>query len=174
MQSSNVPLEINKVTEFKRYGGNCLDFNKPHEAVPKIKMEDIEINESPAREDKESETGARFYQLRSSPMQMFNSFSPNASYLSQTIGQKFGRGGLIYSEGKLINKKMCCNCKKSHCLKLYCECFSGKSYCSGCNCVSCLNTQENEALRDKAMQATLERNPIAFDPKITRAANQVQ
>ncbi len=107
--------------------------------------------------------------MRSSPMQMFNSFSASESFLAQTIGPKSGAGSLMYSDGKLITKKMCCNCKKSHCLKLYCECFSNKGYCSGCNCVSCLNTPENDALREKAMQATLERNPVAFDPKITRA-----
>eukprot|EP00826_Nyctotherus_ovalis_P021028 TRINITY_DN1670_c0_g1_i3.p1 TRINITY_DN1670_c0_g1~~TRINITY_DN1670_c0_g1_i3.p1 ORF type:complete len:248 (-),score=67.46 TRINITY_DN1670_c0_g1_i3:145-888(-) len=61
---------------------------------------------------------------------------------------------------------ICCNCKKSQCLKLYCECFSNKQYCQGCNCVNCANTKENKTERDKAMRATLERNPTAFDPKI--------
>jgi hypothetical protein len=126
------------------------------------------------KEEGDVEMGGRdedglFYQLRSSPMQMFNSFVPNASYLSQAIGQRFGRGGLIFSEGKFVARKMCCNCKKSHCLKLYCECFASKAYCSGCNCVSCLNTAENQTQRDNVMQATLERNPGAFDAKITRA-----
>jgi hypothetical protein len=63
-------------------------------------------------------------------------------------------------------KRMCCNCKKSSCLKLYCECFSNKQFCGGCNCINCLNTEENSSQRNKAMQATLERNPGAFEPKI--------
>lgn len=33
-----------------------------------------------------------------------------------------------------------CNCKKSKCLKLYCECFAGELYCDGCNCNDCHNT----------------------------------
>lgn len=33
-----------------------------------------------------------------------------------------------------------CNCKKSKCLKLYCECFAGELYCEGCNCNDCHNT----------------------------------
>ena len=33
-----------------------------------------------------------------------------------------------------------CNCKKSKCLKLYCECFAGEMYCHGCNCSDCHNT----------------------------------
>ena len=61
---------------------------------------------------------------------------------------------------------ICCNCKKSQCLKLYCECFANKVFCQGCNCVSCANIKENKVERDKAMRTTLERNPVAFDPKI--------
>lgn len=33
-----------------------------------------------------------------------------------------------------------CNCKKSKCLKLYCECFAQELYCDGCNCNDCHNT----------------------------------
>ena len=35
-----------------------------------------------------------------------------------------------------------CKCKKSRCLKLYCECFAAKEFCtgSGCQCLNCLNT----------------------------------
>ncbi len=67
-----------------------------------------------------------------------------------------------------VKRNICCNCKKSQCLKLYCECFANKVFCQGCNCVNCLNTEENKAERDKAMKSTLERNPIAFDPKIAK------
>lgn len=165
LQSSNVPVEINKVTEFKKFAALGGGKTTPEKVPRETKAEENKTG-TPVQEDKDN---AQFYQLRSSPIQMFNSFSPSESYLSQTIGPKFSRGGLVYSEGKVVTKKMCCNCKKSHCLKLYCECFASKGYCSGCNCVNCLNTRENDAIREKAMQATLERNPIAFDPKITRA-----
>ncbi|PSS01894.1 Protein tesmin/TSO1-like [Actinidia chinensis var. chinensis] len=63
-------------------------------------------------------------------------------------------------------KQKHCNCKHSKCLKLYCECFANKSYCDGCNCVNCHNNVENEAARREAVEATLERNPNAFKPKI--------
>lgn len=59
-----------------------------------------------------------------------------------------------------------CNCKHSRCLKLYCECFATGIYCDGCNCVNCLNNVENEPARREAVEATLERNPNAFRPKI--------
>ena len=37
-----------------------------------------------------------------------------------------------------------CNCKKSKCLKLYCECFSNLRYCESCNCMDCNNTKNHE------------------------------
>ncbi|KAF5742978.1 putative transcription factor [Tripterygium wilfordii] len=63
-------------------------------------------------------------------------------------------------------KQKQCNCKHSRCLKLYCECFASGIYCDGCNCVNCYNNVENEAARREAVEATLERNPNAFRPKI--------
>ncbi|KAK1365377.1 CRC domain-containing protein [Heracleum sosnowskyi] len=63
-------------------------------------------------------------------------------------------------------KQKQCNCKHSRCLKLYCECFASGIYCDGCNCVNCHNNVENEDARREAVEATLERNPNAFRPKI--------
>uniref|UniRef100_A0A7N0SW14 CRC domain-containing protein n=1 Tax=Kalanchoe fedtschenkoi TaxID=63787 RepID=A0A7N0SW14_KALFE len=59
-----------------------------------------------------------------------------------------------------------CNCKHSKCLKLYCECFASGTYCENCNCVNCHNNMEHEVSRREAVEATLERNPNAFRPKI--------
>ncbi|XP_077209823.1 tesmin/TSO1-like CXC domain-containing protein [Tasmannia lanceolata] len=63
-------------------------------------------------------------------------------------------------------KQKQCNCRNSRCLKLYCECFASGVYCDGCNCMNCYNNAENEAARHEAVEATLERNPNAFRPKI--------
>lgn len=36
-----------------------------------------------------------------------------------------------------------CNCKRSGCLKNYCECYEAKIPCSGnCRCIGCKNVQE--------------------------------
>lgn len=49
-----------------------------------------------------------------------------------------------------------CNCKRSFCLKKYCECFQNASYCSeSCTCINCQNTLGNEK-REKQV-ATLKR-----------------
>ncbi len=59
-----------------------------------------------------------------------------------------------------------CNCQKSQCLKLYCDCFRAGQLCQGCNCLNCHNTEEYEEERRAAVEATLDRNPTAFKPKI--------
>ncbi|GAA0148180.1 hypothetical protein LIER_07699 [Lithospermum erythrorhizon] len=67
-----------------------------------------------------------------------------------------------------------CNCKHSRCLKLYCECFASGMYCDGCNCVNCHNKVENEATRREAVDATLERNPNAFRPKVASSPHGIR
>jgi len=55
-----------------------------------------------------------------------------------------------------------CRCKKSKCLKLYCECFAASKYCEGCGCQDCMNHPQFEEVRNEAISQTLERNPGAF------------
>ncbi|CAM9254094.1 unnamed protein product, partial [Phaeothamnion confervicola] len=60
-----------------------------------------------------------------------------------------------------------CNCKRSNCLKLYCECFANGMICQPrCRCQSCYNNPAGEKLRATAVEQTLEKNPVAFRPKI--------
>lgn len=67
-------------------------------------------------------------------------------------------------------KRQPCNCKKSKCLKLYCECFSNREFCDGCNCVECLNTRDNVVLRDKAITEALSKNKAAFEARTPGAS----
>lgn len=74
---------------------------------------------------------------------------------------------IMKSEEKQDNtKKICCNCKKSKCLKLYCECFAANKFCEGCNCQNCSNQAENVKERDSVISSLLMRNPNAFKPKL--------
>lgn len=59
-----------------------------------------------------------------------------------------------------------CTCKKSKCLKLYCQCFSSSTTCGPkCKCQACHNnTIHKEAIKE-ARRVILERNPSAFDTK---------
>uniref|UniRef100_A0A1I7TE72 CRC domain-containing protein n=1 Tax=Caenorhabditis tropicalis TaxID=1561998 RepID=A0A1I7TE72_9PELO len=66
-----------------------------------------------------------------------------------------------------------CNCTKSQCLKLYCDCFANGEFCRDCNCKDCHNIIEFESQRTKAIRQSLERNPNAFKPKIGIARGSV-
>uniref|UniRef100_A0A2A4IX14 CRC domain-containing protein n=1 Tax=Heliothis virescens TaxID=7102 RepID=A0A2A4IX14_HELVI len=68
-----------------------------------------------------------------------------------------------------LRPRKACNCTKSQCLKLYCDCFANGEFCNRCNCNNCHNNLENEELRQKAIRACLDRNPNAFRPKIGKA-----
>ncbi|XP_076250328.1 protein lin-54 homolog isoform X2 [Rhynchophorus ferrugineus] len=68
-----------------------------------------------------------------------------------------------------IRPRKPCNCTKSQCLKLYCDCFANGEFCYLCNCLNCFNNLENEETRNMAIKACLERNPNAFRPKIGKA-----
>ncbi|XP_057477757.1 CRC domain-containing protein TSO1-like [Actinidia eriantha] len=60
-----------------------------------------------------------------------------------------------------------CNCKKSRCLKLYCDCFAAGIYCAAsCACQDCLNRPEYEDTVLDTRQLIESRNPLAFAPKI--------
>jgi len=63
-------------------------------------------------------------------------------------------------------KKKHCNCRNSKCLKMYCECFQEQQFCDGCNCSNCGNIVGNEKARQEAINAIVQRNPLAFQPKI--------
>ncbi|XP_010250000.1 PREDICTED: uncharacterized protein LOC104592360 isoform X2 [Nelumbo nucifera] len=70
-----------------------------------------------------------------------------------------------------IEKEGCkrCNCKRSKCLKLYCECFAAGVYCAEpCACLECFNKPEYEDTVLGTRQQIESRNPLAFAPKIVR------
>ncbi|XP_051972651.1 protein lin-54 homolog [Xyrauchen texanus] len=73
--------------------------------------------------------------------------------------------GLSSSESTSRQRKPC-NCTRSQCLKLYCDCFANGEFCNNCNCVHCFNNLDHESERLKAIKACLDRNPVAFKPKI--------
>lgn len=81
-----------------------------------------------------------------------------------------------------------CNCKKSKCLKLYCECFAALRYCNNyhpsnpqkgastaavCRCEDChnINDPRYEALRLQTIKTVKERNAKAFVTKIELTGN---
>ncbi|KAL3634462.1 hypothetical protein CASFOL_021516 [Castilleja foliolosa] len=64
-----------------------------------------------------------------------------------------------------------CNCKKSKCLKLYCECFAAGVYCvEPCACIDCFNKPIHEDTVLATRKQIESRNPLAFAPKVIRGS----
>ncbi|CAK63497.1 unnamed protein product (macronuclear) [Paramecium tetraurelia] len=67
-----------------------------------------------------------------------------------------------------------CNCRKSKCLKLYCDCFAvGKLCSSKCNCCGCFNNSSNLLERNSFIQKMIERNPQAFNQKVQEVESKM-
>ncbi|XP_042026307.1 protein tesmin/TSO1-like CXC 2 [Salvia splendens] len=65
-----------------------------------------------------------------------------------------------------------CNCKKTKCLKLYCECFAAGVYCvEPCACIDCFNKPIHEDVVLATRKQIESRNPLAFAPKVIRTSD---
>ena len=60
---------------------------------------------------------------------------------------------------RISKKKTGCTCKKTNCIKMYCECFSvGKLCTPECACYGCHNHSEQEGVVEKAKLRSLSSN----------------
>ncbi|XP_048013984.1 uncharacterized protein tesmin isoform X5 [Megalobrama amblycephala] len=93
--------------------------------------------------------------------QLHQTLCPTQTVVQEEEGQTKRCGRVKWEKSKRP-----CNCTKSQCLKLYCECFANGEVCNNCKCVNCYNNTEHDSERSQAIKACLERNPGAFRPKI--------
>ncbi|PPS01248.1 hypothetical protein GOBAR_AA19408 [Gossypium barbadense] len=64
-----------------------------------------------------------------------------------------------------------CNCIRSRCVKLYCECFAAGIYCDNCACQNCLNNPDyDDTVLDTRQQIEL-RDPLAFASPVVFPSN---
>lgn len=78
------------------------------------------------------------------------------------IRTEFNQNSLGYYSILAKDKKFSCNCKKSKCLKLYCECFANGEFCINCNCQDCSNVIENNLEKQEAFRNIKDKNPVAI------------
>eukprot|EP00826_Nyctotherus_ovalis_P010327 TRINITY_DN12734_c0_g2_i1.p1 TRINITY_DN12734_c0_g2~~TRINITY_DN12734_c0_g2_i1.p1 ORF type:complete len:327 (-),score=24.73 TRINITY_DN12734_c0_g2_i1:201-1181(-) len=87
----------------------------------------------------------------------FNSINAEVSSTPKVVTEPLTRQG---DASKAASKAKCCNCKKSKCLKLYCECFANGTFCQGCNCSGCYNTKDHGMEILEAKEIIGIRNPM--------------
>ncbi|XP_025415888.1 protein lin-54 homolog isoform X2 [Sipha flava] len=149
--SSNTPIpSVNPTTSLKQV------------SVPKITVkEDVIEDITPLRKEMKNE------------INLINPIVPKIGRPSSSTAS-----GLSETKPKLsndVNKtKKPCNCTRSQCLKLYCDCFANGEFCYQCNCNSCFNNMEHEEDRAQAIRSVLDRNPNAFRPKIKSFVGQAE
>ncbi len=101
-----------------------------------------------------------------------NLFKNNSSKKSENNLEEAEGSMKINNIESFDKNKISCNCKKSKCLKLYCDCFAAGEYCVNCNCVDCNNKIEYEADIVALKSQIVEKNPAAFQPKIDENINK--
>ena len=91
--------------------------------------------------------------------------TPTGIEASKVVAEKTPAAADMF-ESTGVKPRKPCNCTKSQCLKLYCECFANGEFCNNCNCNNCFNNLAHEESRQRAIKQCLERNPNAFRPKV--------
>lgn len=84
--------------------------------------------------------------------------------LSESIGEesKITNMPLPQPAGPAV--KTCCNCKKSQCLKFYCDCLAGGGFCGpDCGCVNCFNNEEHLKEREDFLTKNLDYHKAGYE-----------
>jgi len=67
-----------------------------------------------------------------------------------------------------------CQCNRSKCLKLYCECFAKGGFCGPeCGCTNCFNKAGEEDAIAAAKADITKRDPDAFVKKLAKNADKM-
>lgn len=174
LQSNNSLLSKinnnNKSTTNGHQSNNNINNNKTPQLfmISKELLKKVQIRSDGSSDNNtnnNNDIGKKSIETITSPKKLYSVLKPNIqdsitnSFILEDTSSLNRRHSLSPSDGP---RRKHCNCTKSQCLKLYCDCFANGEFCQDCNCKECLNNLENEGERQKAIKICLERNPNAF------------
>lgn len=167
-QNNNVFQEysINKLS-------SCDKYNK---------IEEYEVDTYKNKLEEEKEDDEKEIMLFITNNFNHNTNNQNSNPINKIIEFfKSKSNNLKSNENVLVNEisnkndtKKCCSCIKSHCLKLYCDCFKKENYCFNCTCPYCLNKKKYEIVRQKSISYLKMKNKHAFKPVIIEKSDNHQ
>lgn len=96
-----------------------------------------------------------------------NQINSKTQYLSNSKQKNYETNFEKNSVNLIIDKNIFgCNCKRSKCLKLYCDCLSQGKYCENCNCIDCHNTEIFKGEREETINKLKMKQPEKFKENI--------
>ncbi|KAK7293781.1 hypothetical protein RJT34_16655 [Clitoria ternatea] len=165
---STSSISLHKVGNMKR---SILSSNSDGQSLLDNRNESREIDASIAADSSLPQSPGMTEPISSYPATVKRKLGPadaeNSEELNQSSPCKKKKKTSNTGDGDGCKR---CHCKKSRCLKLYCECFAFGSYCTGpCSCQGCLNRPEYEERVSDTRKQIESRNPTAFAPKIVQS-----
>lgn len=94
-------------------------------------------------------------------------FSPPISIIFFSCSPQISEFSALAEAIRVDSKPTGCGCKKSKCLRLYCECLADDKYCRDCNCKNCHNTPAFIEERTEAIAKIKKKRPYAVKSDIS-------
>ena len=166
LNTPNKYISYNNINDYSYI--NNLNYSPRGLTFPNFNNENLnqnmsQINCGYKNNEKENQYIHKYSNLSNDNLNMNINMNVNNNIYNFCLGENASD---IITEQKIVDvknkKKFFCNCKKSECLKLYCDCFANREKCIGCNCRNCSNQIVNELIINKIYDEAIEKNPIAM------------
>ena len=155
---------LNKINyyEYQNPNNNC--FSPRRTFFPNITNENsqniLQLNYVNKTMEKGNQINDKYTNLNNDKINMNINMNVNNNIYHLCLGDNTVNAISVQEEKK--KKKYFCNCSKSECLKLYCDCFANGEKCIECNCRNCSNKIGNELNIKKIYDKAVDKNPISM------------
>ena len=166
---------LNKMNYYDYQNQNINCFSPRRTSFPNINNENsqniLHINYINKNSEKENHINEKYTNLNNDKINMNINMNVNNNIYHLCLGENTVNA---ISEQKILEekkkKKYFCNCAKSECLKLYCDCFANGEKCIECNCRNCSNKIGNEIIIKKVYDKVVGKNPISMKLNLQKEA----